>query len=71
MRKRQLERTLIAIGKIDVRLYRILSDLATAANVPLNEYCAGLLAQAVGKPELGQIRRKSIGRPRTAEGRVP
>jgi len=50
--------------RISPALKDALGDEADRAGLPLNEYLAQVLAEHLGRPELGIIPRKSIGRPR-------
>lgn len=51
--------------RLEPELKRVLGEAADEEGVPLNEYMAKVLADHIGKPELGRIPRKSIGRPRS------
>lgn len=45
-------------------LKELIGKAADNAGLPMNEYIAQVMAEHLGKPELGQIPRKSLGRPR-------
>jgi hypothetical protein len=52
--------------KVGDELYGLLAGQADARGVPLNEACAQILAEGLGRPELGYVPRKTqMGRPRT------
>lgn len=48
----------------DPELKRLAGMAADHADLPLSEWIARVLAKHIGRPELGRIPRKSIGRPR-------
>lgn len=49
---------------ISPELKNAIGDKADAANLPMNEWVARVLAEMLGRPELAAIPRKSMGRPR-------
>lgn len=50
--------------RLDPELKRLLGEKADEEGLPLNEMMAQMLAESLGRPELGKIPRKSLGRPR-------
>jgi hypothetical protein len=49
----------------DARLKAVLGQKADEERLPLNEYCARILAEHIGRPDLAPIPRKTrVGRPR-------
>ena len=50
--------------RVDPKLKDLAGEAADKAGVPLSEWVARAIAKELGKPELGEIPRHSIGRPR-------
>lgn len=48
----------------DPELKRLAGEAADAAKLPLSEFVAKVVAEALGRPDLARIPRKSLGRPR-------
>jgi hypothetical protein len=59
------KRTKIAIhGYVDSRLRDVIEALADKDDIALSDCVAALLAKAVGRPDLAEVPRKRMGRPR-------
>lgn len=54
----------IIFAPVHPDLKRLVAERADAENLPLNEYVARVLAQHIGRPDLGWIPRKKLGKPR-------
>lgn len=55
----------------DPRLKDLAGRASDKAGLPLSEYIVRVLANHLGRPKLGKIPRKSIGRPRLATSTGP
>jgi len=57
--------TKVAIhGYVDSRLRDLIEGLADKDNIAISDCVAALLAKAVGRPDLAEVPRKRMGRPR-------
>jgi hypothetical protein len=57
---------------LDSRLRDLIEALADERNIAVSDCAAAMLAQAAGRPELGAVPRKRMGRPRaSANARKP
>jgi hypothetical protein len=58
-------RTKVAIhGYVDSELRDLIERLADKDNIAISDCVAALLAKAVGRPDLSEVPRKRMGRPR-------
>lgn len=57
--------------RLGAGLLELIDQKATEAGQPRNEFMSKTLAAALGAPELGNIPRISIGRPRKPRGPEP
>lgn len=55
----------------DPRLKDFAGKAADVLGIPLSEYVTRLIAEHLGRPELGIVPRKQQGRPRNKPGRQP
>ena len=51
-------------GYVDSRLRKLIEALADKDDVTLSDYISALLAKGVGRPDLAEVPRKRMGRPR-------
>ncbi len=51
-------------GYVDSRLRDLIEELADKDNIAISDCVAALLATAVGRPDLAEVPRKRMGRPR-------
>ncbi len=62
-RKLPVESTYIGL-KANSELHQLIGQAADESGLPMGEWIVRLVAQALGRPELGYVPRKPMGRPR-------
>ncbi len=50
--------------KISAELHQAIGEAADESRLPMSELVVRFIAQALGRPELGYVPRKPMGRPR-------
>ena len=54
----------VIFAPVHPELKKLAGEAADRENLPLNEFVARILASHLGRPDLAQVPRKKMGRPR-------
>lgn len=66
-RAKRMRPSVILTVPLDPRLKELIGTAADAADMPMNEWVAQVLANHLQRPELGIVPRKPFGRPRNKD----